>query len=164
MRKRRACAARMYMPGNMFAQERFLNCGGAFRRSRLRLRLPLHRRRQWRRSLVRCLPRLYFSNRNRAHAIAKARRVSSAHFAGCMRRPSLACPDAISATKRKALPMPIRCRAQMNNTARHHCRSRIAAGYGAKVALVECASGGSKKENGFGGLGGALRGCQRSSV
>jgi len=32
--------------------------------------------------------------------------------------------------------------------------SRIAAGYGAKVALVECASGGSKKENGFGGLGG----------
>lgn len=32
--------------------------------------------------------------------------------------------------------------------------ARIAAGYGAKVALVECASGGSKKENGFGGLGG----------
>ena len=33
------------------------------------------------------------------------------------------------------------------------CRSRIAASHGAKVALVECASGGSKKENGFGGLG-----------
>merc|ERR1719163_228600 len=32
--------------------------------------------------------------------------------------------------------------------------SRIAAGHGAKVALVECASGGDKKEGGFGGLGG----------
>ena len=32
--------------------------------------------------------------------------------------------------------------------------SRIAAGHGAKVALVECAAGGSQKENGFGGLGG----------
>jgi len=32
--------------------------------------------------------------------------------------------------------------------------SRIAAGHGAKVALVECASGGDRKEGGFGGLGG----------